>query len=211
MKHKKFDFRTAYIDLLLNVLTGIIFLFILTTLLIQPQKKSEDAGIKKNAEMILTASWDGAVDCDVDLWIQDPLGNLVSFQSLSKGLMNIERDDMGFKNDYIYNPTGNLILASKDNREIWTLRGKQEGRFIVNLHLYSCRIDNIPLQLFDKIDVPVVIELIKLNPYLNTVITEVVTLNSIWDEKTAFSFIVDQNGFIKFERGFIKLVKDKKP
>lgn len=211
MKHKKFDFRTAYIDLLLNVLTGIIFLFILTTLLIQPQKKSEDAGIKKNAEMILTASWDGAIDCDVDLWIQDPLGNLVSFQMLSKGLMNIERDDMGFKNDYIHNPTGNLILASKDNTEIWTLRGKQEGRFIVNLHLYSCRIDNIPLQLFEKIDVPVVIELVKLNPSLDTVITEVVTLKNVWEEKTAFSFIVDQNGYIRFERTFVKLVKDKKP
>ncbi len=211
MKHKKFDFRTAYIDLLLNVLTGIIFLFILTTLLIQPQKKSEDEGIKKNAEMILTASWDGAIDCDVDLWIQDPLGNLVSFQMLSKGLMNIERDDMGFKNDYIYNPTGNLILASKDNREIWTLRGKQEGRFIVNLHLYSCRIDNIPLPLFEKIDVPVVIELVKLNPSLDTVITEVVTLKNVWEEKTAFSFIVDQNGYIRFERTFVKLVKDKKP
>jgi hypothetical protein len=211
MKHKKFDFRTAYIDLLLNILTGIIFLFILTTLLIQPQKKSEDAGIKKNAEMILTASWDGAIDCDVDLWIQDPLGNLVSFQMLSKGLMNIERDDMGFKNDYIYNPTGNLILASKDNREIWTLRGKQEGRFTVNLHLYSCRIDNIPLQLYEKIDVPVVIELVRLNPYLNTVTTEVVTLNSIWDEKTAFSFVIDKNGYIRFERNFIKLVKDKRP
>jgi len=118
---------------------------------------------------------------------------------------------MGFKNDYIYNPTGNLILASKDNREIWTLRGKQEGRFTVNLHLYSCRIDNIPLQLYEKIDVPVVIELVRLNPYLNTVTTEVVTLNSIWDEKTAFSFVIDKNGYIRFERNFIKLVKDKRP
>jgi len=47
MSHRKFDFRTAYIDLLINLLTGTVVLFILTTLLIAPISKNTE-GIKKN-------------------------------------------------------------------------------------------------------------------------------------------------------------------
>lgn len=209
MKHKKFDFRTAYIDLLLNVLTGIIFLFVLTTLLIQAPKKAEDAGIKKNAEYIITATWDGAQDCDVDMWVQDPLGNLVSFQMLSRALMTIERDDLGFKNDYFYDAEGKLILEANENKEIWTLRGKQEGRFVLNLHVYSCRIDNVNQPLYQKMDVPVEVEMIKLNPSYEVVVREKITLTHIWDERTVFSFTIEGSN-IKFDRKFVKLVKDKK-
>lgn len=210
MKHKKFDFRTAYIDLLLNVLTGIIFLFILTTIFIQPPKKSENEGIKRNAELILTATWDTMIDCDIDMWIEDPLGNVVSFQQLSKGLMTIERDDMGFKNDFIYDDGGNLLLQAMENKEIWTLRGKQVGKFTVNLHMYSCRVKNLPLQLNDPYEVPVVIELVRLNPTYVTVRKTVVVMKRVWEEVTVFNFEVSETGSIRFLNEPKKLVKDKK-
>lgn len=209
MKHKKFDFRTAYIDLLLNVLTGIIFLFVLTTLLIQAPKKAEEAGIKKNAEFIITATWDGAQDCDVDMWVRDPLGNVVSFQQFSTGLMNIERDDLGFSGDYFYDSQGKLILKASENKEIWTLRGKQEGKFVLNLHLYSCRIETTRVPIFQKINVPVEIELVKLNPSYQIIAKETIILTHVWDEQTVFIFNIEGN-IVKFDRGYIKLVKDKK-
>lgn len=210
MKHKKFDFRTAYIDLLLNVLTGIIFLFILTTIFIQPPKKTENEGIKRDAELILTATWDTMIDCDIDMWIEDPLGNVVSFQQLSKGLMTIERDDMGFKNDFIYDDGGNLLLQAMENKEIWTLRGKQVGKFTVNLHMYSCRVKNLPLQLNDPYEVPVVIELVRLNPTYVTVRKTVVVMKRVWEEVTVFNFEVSETGSIRFLNEPKKLVKDKK-
>lgn len=210
MKHKKFDFRTAYIDLLLNVLTGIIFLFILTTLFIQPPKKTQTEGIKKNAEFIMVVTWPSEIDCDVDMWVEDPLGNLVSFQLLSKGLMTIERDDMGHRNDFLYDEAGNLILKADENKEIWTLRGKQVGEFTVNLHLYGCRQNGIALQLGTPIDVPVEIELVKINPTYVSLKKETVTLKSVWQEVTAFNFTIDINGNVTFRNEYKKLVKDKK-
>ena len=210
MKHKKFDFRTAYIDLLLNVLTGIIFLFILTTLFIQPPKKTQTEGIKKNAEFIMTISWPTEIDCDVDMWVEDPLGNLVSFQMLSKGIMTIERDDMGYRNDFIYDTAGNVILQSNDNKEIWTLRGKQVGEFTLNLHMYSCRIDNKAMPLGTPFDVPVEVELVKINPSYVSLKKETVMLRKIWQEVTVFNFMIDVNGNVTFRNESKKLVKDKK-
>lgn len=210
MKHKKFDFRTAYIDLLLNVLTGIIFLFILTTIFIQPPKKTENEGIKKNAEFIITATWEATIDCDIDIWVQDPLGNIVSFQQLSKGLMTIERDDLGFRNDFIYDVNGNLLLQAMENEEIWTLRGKQTGEFTLNLHMYSCRVNNIPLELNAPYEVPVVVELIRVNPSYDSIRKRLVVLNNVWEEVTVFNFTIDKNGGITFQEKPQKLVKDKK-
>jgi hypothetical protein len=210
MKHKKFDFRTAYIDLLLNVLTGIIFLFILTTIFIQPPKKTESEGIKRNAELIITATWDTMIDCDIDMWIKDPLGNIVSFQQLSKGLMTIERDDMGFKNDFLYDMNGELLLKAMENKEIWTLRGKQVGEFTLNLHMYSCRVKNVPLQLGAPYEVTVIVELIRLNPTYVTVKKELIVFKSVWEEVTVFNFKVSEEGGITFQKDFRKLVKDKK-
>lgn len=210
MKHKKFDFRTAYIDLLLNVLTGIIFLFAITTLLIQVPKKSQDDGLKRNAEYIITATWDSNIDCDIDMWVEDPLGNVVSFRKLSAGVMTIERDDMGFKGDYLYDMVGNIITVASENKEIWTLRGKQVGKFTLNLHMYSCRVDNIPLQLGEPFEVPVTIELVKLNPSYNVIRRELYVMTKIWQEVTVFNFDVPDAGMPIFTKEFKKLVKDKK-
>ena len=131
MKHKTFDFRTAYIDLLLNVLTGIIFLFVLTTLLIQPQKEAKDAGLKKNAEFVINVKWDHDIDCDVDIWVRDPTGNVVSFKKKEAGIMYIERDDLGSQGDYLQDNNRNILASASDNSETWVLRGLVKGKFTV--------------------------------------------------------------------------------
>lgn len=194
MKHKKFDFRTAYIDLLLNVLTGIIFLFILTTLLITKPTKTEEEGIKKNAQYIVDVTWDEKTDCDVDVWVKDPLNRVVSFQEKSNGLMYIERDDLGKRNDYYYDNEGNLLSAVDNNKEVWTLRGKLAGEYTVNVHLYSCLMNTIQRPLGSNVNIDVVIELIRVNPNIITIKTVKLTLEKVWDEKTAFNFTLDDSG-----------------
>lgn len=210
MKHKKFDFRTAYIDLLLNVLTGIIFLFILTTLLIQPPKKAEDEGAKRKAEMIATVDWPSNLNCDIDIWVRDPQGTVVSFKNKSMGLMHIERDDRGFEGDYIRDERGNIIGTVTENGETWTLRGIQPGKYIFNLHVYSCRGENyVPLTIGAKHEVPVTVQLVKVNPTFMTIREVVIMMTEVWQEKTVFSFTLDSSGsVIDIENDNVSLVKE---
>lgn len=210
MKHKKFDFRTAYIDVLLNVLTGIIFLFILTTLMIQPQKK-QDEGMKKNAQYVMNVEWDSKTDCDVDVWVQDPQNNVVYFQQRDKGVMHLERDDLGFRNDIVSVVPGNTINVI-ENRETWVLRGIIPGIYTVNLHLYGCRVDNIPIMINQNFVLSVTIELLKINPKYTLVTKKEVILNKIWEEITVMNFQLDADGnVIAITNDYKQLVKSKEP
>lgn len=211
MNNKKFDFRTAYIDLLLNVLTGIIFLFIITTLFISKPNKSEDEGIKKNAQYIVNVLWDSNIDCDVDVWVMDPLKRVVSFKNKNNALMFIENDDLGTKSDYYYDNQGNLLSAVDENKEVWTLRGLVEGEYTVNIHLFSCMMNTIPREIRSNINVPVTVELIKINPDILTIKKVKVVLEKVWEEKTAFNFILDSKGNIRdITYNFKDLVREVK-
>lgn len=212
MKHKKFDFRTAYIDLLLNFLTSVIFIFVLTTLIIQAKKQNDDEGPRKNAQYILTATWAKEIDCDVDIWVKDPLGNVVSYKVPSNGIMHIERDDMGHKNDYYYDSNKNLVSKTDENKEVWTLRGKLKGEYTVNLHLYACRKEYKSLEIGTLVDLHVQVELLRLNPYLLSIKKQDVVLISVWDEITVFNFTMDKTGFVeKFTYNPKRLIKVKDP
>jgi hypothetical protein len=193
MKHKQYDFRTAYIDLLLNILTGIIFLFIMTTLLIQPKQKNDD-GMKRNAQYIINAEWSKDIDCDVDMWVQDPAGRVVWFQEKDRGIMHIERDDLGFRNDIVYDISGNIIAENTENKETWVLRGKESGTYTVNVHLYACRIEARQLMVSDPVNLPVKLTLIRINPTVKTEHEESVSFKQVWQEITAFNFTLNNNG-----------------
>lgn len=200
--HKKFDFRTAYIDLLINLLTGTVVLFILTTLLIAPITKNNE-GIKKNADYIITLEWPEAVDCDVDLWVRDPLNNIVSYKIPESGLMYFERDDMG-KRRSVYDINGEEVVIDPDNKEYITLRGTFPGEYVVNLHLYSCLSaqSNLGLPVDEPIEVPLVVEVIKINPSLVVEKTIHMKMDFVWQEKTAIRFVMDD------EKNIIRTASD---
>jgi hypothetical protein len=195
MRHKQFDFRTAYIDLLLNVLTGIIFLFLLTTMMIQTKK--QDEGIKKDAQYVIMAEWSPDMDCDVDLWVQDPNGEAVSFNRKDFGVMHLERDDMGLRNDVIRDPAGRVVSQVNTNGETWVLRGIIPGEFLVTLHLYSCRYSADVFKAMPigaPTNLPVKVELIKLNPDYQVLLSETIVLSRVWQELTAFNFTLSADG-----------------
>ena len=208
MRHKKYDFRTAFIDLLINVLTGIVFLFMITTLLIQ-NKAKEDPGVKKDAQYIIQLTWPNELNCDVDIWVKDPLKRIVSYQVKDVGVMHIERDDQGWTNDNVVIRNGKQT-QQLENSETWVLRGKLAGKFTVNLHLYSCTIGDTKLQLNSPAQVPVKVDLIQINPTLKTVLENTYTLERVWQEMTIFNFVLDENNqIVDITKDQVDLVREK--
>lgn len=211
MSHRKFDFRTAYIDLLINLLTGTVVLFILTTLLIAPITKNTE-GIKKNADYVLTLEWPNEIDCDVDMWVRDPQNNIVSYKFMEAGLMYFERDDMG-KRRSVYEVDGKVIVIDPDNKEFVTLRGTFPGEYVVNLHVYSCldKATNQALPAGTPIELPVIVEVVRINPSFIVVKHIEMKIDSVWQEKTAIRFVMDdKKNIIRFKTDFVSITSGNK-
>jgi len=191
--HKKFDFRTAYIDLLINLLTGTVVLFILTTLLIAPITQKNE-GIKKNADYIISMEWPENIDCDIDMWVRDPMNNMVSYKIPESGLMYYERDDMGQRRS-VFDVGGTRTVIDPDNKEYVTLRGTFPGEYIINVHVYSCKsaTEEKGLVAGTPVNVPVTVELMKINPDLVTIKKVILDMTEVWQERTAIRFTVDEN------------------
>lgn len=221
--NRKFDFRTAFIDVLLNVLTSMIFIFVLTTLVMQLKKVTEEGPLRK-AEYIATVTWDDNIDCDVDIWVRDPDGVVVSYQNKNQEMMNLERDDLGFYND-AFTFTQQLVddivngrnpsQSRKDqyNEETLVFRGIKKGDYVLNVHLYSCRhmVNNnsVPLKPKDPFTLSVHLKLMRINPY-KIVFTTDKTFSYVWEEMNLTEFTVNENKeIIKYDVSPVKLVKAK--
>ena len=144
----------AFVDFLFILLLAFISMFILALLLINPvAKKSE---VERKAEYIIVLEWDKHSDDDVDLWVQDPEGKIVSFKNDTVGVMHLDKDDLGTRNDTIYYPDGTKQVIYL-NREVVTLRGWKTGEYIINVHMYR-KIGTKPTNIN--------VQMIKINPYL---------------------------------------------
>ena len=144
----------AFVDLLFNILVGFVFLFLVAFLMINPVAKKAD--IEKKAEFLITMTWPHTSPQDIDLWVMDPHKNKVGFASKEKGLLHLERDDLGWANDMI-NVGGKVTLLNQ-NIENTTIRGIVPGDYYVSVHFYALN------QLF-KDPIPVKIKIEKINPY----------------------------------------------
>ncbi len=173
----------AFLDLLFCTLVGFVFLFICAFLLITTEKKKAD--IKTKAEFIITLTWADSNESDVDVWLEDPLGNVLYFSAKEVGLMHLDRDDLGRLNDRITLKDGTWV-SYNHNQEIVTIRGFIPGEWVLNVHLY--RMDG-------KEPVPVEIKMDKLNPY-ETIIYKRFMINKDWDEITIKRFTMTNDGSI---------------
>lgn len=208
------DFRTGYIDLLLNILVGIIFISIVSTALINLKVVNQQDGLKKNAEYVAQVEWNPAINCDVDTWVKDGRKHLVYFRHKDDDVMHIERDDQGFTNDW-YTPLSSALdslipggshqtspppaappttTATATNEETWVLRGLVPGTYTLNLHLYACHIPGTSTAPHTYINLPVTVKLIRINPKYEVVKEVTVTLERTWEEVTVFNFDLDKSG-----------------
>ncbi len=77
MKHRRPNNFDPFTDLLFNILLGFTFLFFITILFINPISKLGNVNLK--AEYIITVDWQDNLPDDVDIWVQDPNGEIVSY------------------------------------------------------------------------------------------------------------------------------------
>ena len=170
-----------FTDLLFNTLLGFTFLFFITVLFINPISKIGNVNMK--AEYIVTVDWKDSLPDDIDLWVKDPNGEIVSYLKKDAGWLHLDRDDQGIVNDKV-------IIDGKEtiypiNREVVTLRGIIPGNYTVNLYMY----DNKSLE---PVNAKITIE--KVNPTLKLVFFDNVILKSKDTELTVVKFRLDSSG-----------------
>ena len=193
---RKYSSNLAFVDFLFILLLAFISMFILALILINPiTKKSE---VERKAEFLITLEWSEKSDDDVDLWVEDSLGNIVSFTNTTAGLMYLDKDDLGTSNDTIYLPDGTEQIIYL-NREVITLRGWVEGEYIINTHVYSKRGPN-PIE--------VRIEMLRLNPY-KILFKENFILRKRGEEITVRRVTLDKDGHLvstnKLQKSFVNI------
>lgn len=171
-------------DFLSNQWLGALVLFIIALFLINPITKKRD--VEEKAEFQIVMEWDKNVDDDVDIYVQDPIGNKIWFSSKNKGIMHLDRDDLGYSNDTIILPNGHTFKLNL-NREVVSIRGRIPGEYIINVHMYMKR-SIAPLK--------VRVQLIQVNTYI-VLDDHMVTLTYQGEEQTIVRFTLDHEGQFK--------------
>jgi hypothetical protein len=178
---RRSDIGVGFTDLLFNALLGFVVMFVLAYLMINPIART--GAVDPKAEFLITLTWpDGRKD-DVDLYVEDPAGNLVWFREREAGLMHLDRDDLGLRNDLI--EIGGQQVINPLNQEVVSIRGIVPGEHVVNLHLYRAE-GAMPLSAQVKVE--------KLNPRVEVVFYGDVVLRRQGDERTAVRFSVRPDG-----------------
>ena len=189
--------NVAFTDLLFNIVVGLAFLFLLAFILMNPIAKEKD--IEEKSDFIIVMTWDDESGDDIDLWVRDPGGRIVSFRNRGIGFMHLDRDDLGLSNDKVQGPDGKIVYVYR-NKEVVSLRGYSEGTYLVNAHVYNKKLWKDGKMRRSNIK----IELIKLNPYSEVAQAEFVAIGR-GQEFTAFHFTLNSEGEI------IKLSSEREP
>ena len=181
MKYRRPNNFDPFTDLLFNILLGFTFLFFITILFINPISKLGNVNLK--AEYIITVDWQDNLPDDVDIWVQDPNGEIVSYLKKDAGWLHLDRDDQGVINDVVI--INNKEVIYPINREVVTLRGIIPGEYIVNLYLYEHKSK-------EPVEVKIIIE--KVNPSLKLVYFNNTVLETKDTELTIARFNLDAKG-----------------
>ncbi len=187
MRQRKYHTNSTFLDLLFNMLLGITALFFIAFMMINPvDKKNKD--IESKAEFIITVTWDSDSPDDVDTYLEDPLGNILYYQAREVGVMHLDRDDLGSRNDEVILRNGKRLYV-KDNREVVTIRGIVPGEYVLNVHMYTKYGNNGEESKPTKVKVTVD----KINPF-STISSREFFLKKSGDEKTVCRLTLNNEG-----------------
>lgn len=173
-----------FIDLLFNTLLGFSFLFLVSLVFINPD--ADQAKVDKQAEYVITISWDKTLADDVDLWVYAPTGHTVSYLQKEAGWLHLDRDDRGEVNDTLMIDGRKVVHAV--NEEVVTIRNRQAGEYIVNVYYYTAD-TNKPQR-----TIPIHLKIDRINPQFKTVYVDQLELTAQDQELTAVRFTLDQAG-----------------
>ena len=175
----------GFTDLLFNLVIGFVYLFMIAFILINPVAKKGD--VIKKADYIIVIEWPNELNDDIDLWVKDPQGNTVSFVQKNKGLMNLEKDDLGWSNDTKFKANGEPEIL-QINREVVTLRGTVPGEYQIAAHVYNRRPSRS-----STAEGKIRVQVIKINPYVE-VYTEWYDYNRLAQEIALVNIVLDEDG-----------------
>jgi hypothetical protein len=167
--------------MLFKALQVLAFLFFIALLAIKPK---DDAGkVDPKLELLVTVSWPDNHPDDVDLFVQDPIGNMVWYRRREAGFMVLDRDDRGGLNNSIV--VDGKRVSSPIRQETVSIRGIVAGEYTVNVNHYLAT-TNAP--------VPVAVKVEKINPTVEVVHYDTLVLDHAGQERTAVRFRVADSG-----------------
>ena len=169
--------------MLFKALQIVAFFFFIALLAISPDSK--DGKIDSKAEFIITMDWPDNHPDDLDLFVQDPIGNIAWYRHREAGFLTLDRDDRGGANDFIV--VNGRKIPSPIREEIVTVRGVVAGEYTVNVNYYLAT---------QAAPVPVTVKIEKVNPHVEVVSYDTVMLDHMGQEKTAARFKIAANGDI---------------
>jgi len=130
-------------------------------------------------------TWPDSHPDDIDLYAEDPLGNIVWYHEREAGFMVLDRDDRGGLNNSI--TVNGRKVANPIRQETISIRGIIAGEYTVNVNYYLAT---------QPTPVPVTVKIEKVNPHVEVVAYDTVTLEHMGQEKTAARFKIAANGDI---------------
>lgn len=178
-------FLAGFVDVALNM--SLLFIAMFVVLILIVGKKNDAVGkIDTVDTLLITMKWNNEVNDDMDIHVMNPIGDVINFQSPNrdKPWGTLERDDLGYENDYNY--IDQTFLPVKHNREVIHLRNPIDGHYVVNVHLYTTRNSkNLPQN--------IEVEFIQLVPSYRVLFTKKYNLLKLEhkEEFTLFSFDID--------------------
>jgi hypothetical protein len=167
--------------MLFKALQVIAFLFFIALLSIAPDNK--EGKVDSKAEFIITMDWPDNHPDDLDLFVQDPIGNIAWYRHREAGFLTLDRDDRGGANDFII--VNGVKLPSPIREEIVTVRGVVAGEYTVNISHFQATTGQ-PVEAKVKVQ--------KLNPTAQVVFDDKILVDHTGDEKTALRFKIDAEG-----------------
>ncbi len=189
--------QDPFTDLLFNCLLAFTFLFLIALIALNPPPK--EGLIDPKAEYIVTTTWEDFNPDDIDMWIEDPHGNVVWFRKPAVSLMHLDRDDRGMENDTIM--VDGKEVANPLNQEVVTIRGTMPGEYVVNLHYYDTTTQK---------PVTANVRVVKVNPKLEVVFYGNLTLEQKGAEKTAVRFTLSRDGQVQALNTLFKSIVEVK-
>lgn len=177
----------SFIDMLFNIIIVFVLLFFIAVLLMNPPSKKED--IPAKADLIITMTWPDNNPHDIDLWLKTPKGTPIFYNHRENSFAFLDRDDLGISNNYVEKDGVKVPLSAR--REVISFRGKSPGRYVANVHFFISKSpDGQRAYEYDGQPIPVIVELIQINPVYKVLAKKEIVLTQVKEEKTAFSFII---------------------
>ena len=167
--------------MLFKALQVVAFLFFIALLSISPDSK--DGKIDSKAEFIITLDWPDNHPDDLDLFVQDPIGNIAWYRHREAGFLTLDRDDRGGLNNSI--TVNGQKVSSPLRQETVSIRGIVAGEYTVNVSHFQAT-TGLPVEATVKVQ--------KLNPTAQVIFDDKVIVNHTGDEKTAVRFKVNAEG-----------------